>query len=67
MVRKKLIVREKIINFMIKYKSLYFTSKEIARKTKTNWNSVRRELRTLSLDRWTRVEDGKMEYRLLAH
>lgn len=61
--RKKLTVREKIVNFMTKYDSLYFTSKEIARKTRTNWNSVRRELRALTLDRWT--ANGQMEYRLL--
>ena len=65
MARKKLTVREKIVNFMTKYKSLYFSSKEIARKTKTNWNSVRRELRTLTLDRWKSSVLKQMEYRLI--
>ena len=62
--RKTLTVKQKIINFMTKHKYMYFTSKEIARRCRVNWNSVRRELISLNLHRWNTPTVG-MEYRLL--
>lgn len=63
--RKKLTVRQKIVNFLTKHNDMYFTSKEIARRCRVNWNSVRRELQSLNVIRWNTPNVG-MEYRLLS-
>lgn len=64
MAHKKLTVKQKIVNFMTKYNGMYFTSKEIARRCRVNWNSVRRELQSLNVHRWATPKVG-MEYRLI--
>jgi len=53
MAKKKMTVREKVFNFLVRNAGKGFTSTTIATRTKTNWNSVRRVLAELgvSIDR----------------